>query len=71
VDKNSKEPNGVIVLGVPIDFMLNDYRVQVGPNGVKEYLVPAALLNRCQRAVWPEADLPTVWPARASGGVAE
>ena len=44
---------GVVMLNAPFDFRLENYPMQVNDEGKPEYLVPGAVLNAFQRAIWP------------------
>ena len=49
----SAESHAVVMLGLPFGFSLSDYQSHTNRQGVQEYLVPAAVLNALQRAIWP------------------
>jgi hypothetical protein len=41
------------MLNAPFDFRLENSPMQVNGEGKPEYLVPGAVLNAFQRAIWP------------------
>ena len=47
------ESHAVVMLGLPFDFRLSDYQTRTNRQGIREYLVPALVLNQFQRAIWP------------------
>ena len=54
VDKsNPDEAFGVVMLNAPFEFRLEDYPMKVNDKGRPERLVPGAVLNSFQRAIWP------------------
>ena len=54
VDKTSREQAfSVVMLNAPFDFRLEDYPQKVNDKGELERLVPGAVLNAFQRAIWP------------------
>lgn len=54
VDKNNPdEAFAVVMLSAPFDFRLENYPVYTNDKGKPERLVPAAVLNAFQRAIWP------------------
>ena len=54
VDKTSREQAfSVVMLNAPFDFRLEDYPQKVNDKGGLERLVPGAVLNAFQRAIWP------------------
>ena len=50
---NPDEAFGVVMLNAPFDFRLEDYPLKVNDKGELERLVPGAVLNAFQRAIWP------------------
>ena len=54
VDKDNPDAAfGVVMLNAPFDFRLEDYPLQVNDEGKPEHMVPGAVLNAFQRAIWP------------------
>lgn len=54
VDKNDRdEAFAVVMLSAPFDFRLENYPLHTNDKGKPERLVPAAVLNTFQRAIWP------------------
>ena len=54
VNKNDPDQAfGVVMLSALSDFRLEDYPLCTNGKGQQERLVPAAVLNAFQRAIWP------------------
>ena len=54
IDKNDpEEAFAVVMLIPPFDFPLENYPLHTNGKGKQERLVPAAVLNLFQRAIWP------------------
>ena len=43
----------IALVGPPKDFLLSKYPIKFNHNGERERLIPGAVLNRFQRALWP------------------
>jgi hypothetical protein len=52
-DKSDPEEFAVVMLSAPSDFRFENYPLQLDKKGKLVRLIPAAVLNQFQRAIWP------------------